>query len=548
MRRFSLVLLLSLAAVCVRPLLAGPPVATNLELEPEVPATLSLTPVAERWDGRGFMPLRVRIENRGRERLSWELFLTAGIGYGGSTLEQVAPIAAEGGEIVETVVYVPGAAVLQGGQRCTVSVRLSGPGAERAGAYMLGGNSESVLPTATVPALEGALFSATHGAPGERTEITTIEPARWPADWRVWSPFRRVVLTEREFSLLDGARRAALRDWVAMGGVLDLYPDQGRGEKRVDPHGHGVIRRNERTLADEAADTVKPLIMLPSPGIDDLRRARLVEVSSERRVSLEPEGGRLGVALFLLGFGVVIGPLNLFVFAPSGRRHRLFFTVPAIALGASALLAVYIVMKDGFGGEGARIGTVVLLPAENQAVVTQIQLSRTGVLTGTEFELPDDVVMERNGGQGQSWDPHFANSARSDRYERSLGRAGGDWFASRRVQEHTLRRLSPTRARVELVAGGEGGAAPVVQSSVGTILRDFRYTDTHGRGWGVAELAPGQRATLARVPSAAGERRGMFTARGGAAEGLAPIPTLGSIRWDEPQFLYLGSLVETRAP
>jgi hypothetical protein len=526
---------------------AGTPGTSVIPLDSEVPASISVTPVAERWDGRGFMPLLVRIENRGPRPLAWKLTFASGIGFGGDSLTHEVGMRVDGEERIETVIYVPGTGALDSGQRATINVRAEGPGAERAHSYMLHGNNDAVVNTATIPDLEAALFTATHGAPGITTEITAVEPERWPADWRVWAPFQRVVLTEKEFAALDGARQGALRDWVSMGGVLDLYPATSRQHEKVESRGLGVIRQRARSLSDEASDA-KLEANLPGSRVVDLYRVRAPEVPAERRQSLEPKRGTLGVALFLVAFGVVVGPLNLFVFAPAGRRHRLFLTMPAISLAASLLLAGYIVVQDGFGGEGALTGTVCLLPDSNQAVVTQTQIARTGVMAGTEFELADDIVLERKGQNSSAW-PHRAGG-RAEHYRRSQGYAGGDWFASRRVQEHVLRRLAPTRARIELVDGGGGDAAPVVQSSVGSVLRDFQYADEKGIVWGVDELPPGKKVTLARRPSPflGAAHSGFFSARGGAAEGLTPISTLGSIRWDEPEFLFVGPLVGARKP
>ena len=413
-----------------------------------------------------------------------------------------------------------------------------------------------MIPTATAPGLESKVFSAVYGAPGTQTEVVAVQPSLWPADWRVWSPFARVVLDETAYAELDGARRAALHDWVAMGGTLDIYPIGGGVHAEERRHGHGVIRRMEIGLVEQANLAIKPEVKLGRVEMADLQRGAAVQVSPERMEALKPKRDVLWVSIFLVGFGLLVGPVNLFWFAKSGRRQRLFFTVPVISLGASILLAGFIVMEDGFDGEGAMHGVVFLLPDTNQAVVTQFQFSRTGVLLGGGFDLPDDVLMAHTGGTNvqDNRDYHYSSDVRSVRYLRGDGRAGGDWFASRRLQFHELRRLVPTRARVELV-GGDAGGAPVVQSSLGAVLKAFRYLDAAGVLWEAPELAPGQRVTLRRSEIDSGAvteepdwRRGMFTASAGAADGLAPIATLDAIRWDAPEFLYTGQVVGARTP
>lgn len=531
---------------------AGAPSARAFHTEPEAQVTIQITPVTERWDGRGFMPVRMRIENHANERRSWDFNFTVNLGYSGNSLSQTTSLAADAQDAFETVVFIVGAGQLPAGQRAMLSISADGPNMSGHGAHLLHGNNDQVIATATTAKLEGPLFSATVGAPGMKTEITVIDPARWPADWRVWSPFQRVVLTDSELAGLDGARRGALREWVAMGGTLDIYPTPNGpatfGEGR---HGYGVVRRMTRSLAEEAALPTKPAVVLHYPDTNGLQRIMAEALSVARRETLRPARGTLGVAIFLTVFCLLIGPLNLFVFAPASRRHRLFFTVPALSLGASVALAGFIVVKDGFGGEGARHGTVLLLPEENQAIVTQMQIVRTGVLTGAGFDLPDDVEMERVNGPQINHYGYRNRNEQTERYERSPGRAGGDWFASRRAQEHLLRRLVPTRARVELVGGGVGAVAPVVQSSVGVVLRNLRYRDDANRLWGAAEVAPGQRVALSLQPreeSSEHPARGHFHARGGAAEGLTPIETLSSIRWDESEFLYAGPLAGVRKP
>ena len=201
-------------------------------------------------------------------------------------------------------------------------------------------------------------------------------------------------------------------------------------------------------------------------------------------------------------------------------------------------------VKDGFGGEGMQRGRVVLVPATNQALVVQQQMSRTGVMLGSRFSLPAGVVLTQDS-------VGTASVTQNTTYLRSDDGASGDWFKSRRVQGQKVLQLVPTRARVERVAGDRGmDAAPVVQSTVGTKLRDFRYRDPNGILWEADEVEPGRRVTLLRATrqSSSGLAAGEFSALGGAAEGLAPIVTLPAIRWSEPVFMYHGPMMEARKP
>ena len=103
--------------------------------------------------------------------------------------------------------------------------------------------------------------------------------------------------------------------------------------------------------------------------------------------------GTLITALLLVAFAVLVGPVNFFVFAGQGRRHRLFFTTPLISLGMSALLILYIVMKDGFGGDGYRVVLREVDQQENNSHLIQEQICRTGMLFSGSFELDNDLTI-----------------------------------------------------------------------------------------------------------------------------------------------------------
>jgi hypothetical protein len=192
---------------------------------------------------------------------------------------------------------------------------------------------------------------------------------------------------------------------------------------------------------------------------------------------------------------------------------------------------------------------VVLLPGENEAVVVQQQVVRTGMILRRSFKLPadTDLQLRLDGAPG----PQGTELVRQG------DMASGGWFASRAIQYHDLCRVTPTRARVDLVEGGKEGRAPVLQSSVGASLRQVHYRDEDGNLWLADELPPGRRVTLQRRydHSGAGPTMTALAARGVAlpaghfcAEGgpgdLAPIPTLASIRWTDKSVIYTGRVEE----
>jgi len=154
-------------------------------------------------------------------------------------------------------------------------------------------------------------------------------------------------------------------------------------------------------------------------------------------------------------FAILVGPVNLFVFAKSGQRHKLFITTPIISLAASLLLIALIIIQDGFGGSGMRRVLMEVRPdaGVNAAFIHQEQFCRTGVLTGSGFTI----------GTSATFEPVPIASSRWARYTDSPGTKGnfnlqpadgklsatGDWFQSRSEHGHILSAVISTRGRIE---------------------------------------------------------------------------------------------------
>lgn len=509
---------------------------SDVGMQSDAEAAIRLTAINSFWDGLGWQPVVVRIENRATQARTWELrFNSGGVFNRGAVVLTSTVISVPARSTSETVVFAPGPGRSGSPERTAMmQIKVTGPGVAVNQAHMSGSRDLDFVQAAVSPNMEMEVRRVTHAG---GLEIEQVNPASWPADWRVWSSFSRVVLARDDYDALDGARRNALREWVSQGGLLWLIPTGGRvkGEPAVETRlGLGAIHSSLDTLMKRAR-VDGSLRVTPWSSITEL-------VTEEDRRDWELKRPIVALVVFLVLFGIVLGPINVFVLAPASKRQRLFITVPALSLAASLLLGGVIVAKDGFGGAGVRRAVVVLVPGENKAVVFQQQVARTGVLLRKEFTLPADTLIGVSAGGAPG------NKQVQPR-ERDGDTAAGAWFTSRAVQSHDLRRITPTRARVELVEGGTEGRAPVVQSSVTTTLRDFRYVDSRGGQWTADEVPPGRRVPLSAAMNlaASGDAPGVFRAFGGATE-LAPLTTHAAIAWRDDSILYTGRIEATRQP
>ena len=294
-------------------------------------------------------------------------------------------------------------------------------------------------------------------------------------------------------------------------------------------------------------------------GLDDCPFPGRVEDYADWKSRLLPPF-ELNVRLlvgFLLGFVVLLLPVNFLWLAPFQKRHRVFITVPAISLLAGLGLVVLAVWTDGRGGTGIRNGLVLLGQEREGAVLYQEQLSRTGMVSSSSFSLPEDSTFL---------------VCRMDRHDafRSL-RAGeetaGDWFSSRSIQGHILQRWRFTDAGVFLQSGPEG--APVLLAKGFSPDGAVFYADKEGGYWMAPRIVAGTPVALVRAsakdfedwflsrisePSSNLEarmrevlrrREWFFTAAEGGSDFW--IPTLSQVRWIRDQMLYLGPVRQEEA-
>ncbi|MFD0892019.1 hypothetical protein KBB96_11380 [Luteolibacter ambystomatis] len=339
---------------------------------------------------------------------------------------------------------------------------------------------------------------------GSVTFASRFDARRMPDDWRAYSGYDHVIMTDDEWTTCSPGAKTALLAWIRLGGHLRIYTSTGTatglnlpvdtsfGSVKVEKTSGGALKLD--------APAVVNAILAKGP-----RSSQLESINNDynARWPLQDDFGKVGFnyAVFiviLIAFGVVVGPVNLFVFAKTGRRHRLFITTPLISLAASLLLVILILLQDGFGGRGVRVALMEVRPdnSENAAYIHQEQFSRTGVLTGVRFTLQDAAVISpvpiaednrwarlttTNGGGGNGYSANFVDGKLE---------TAGDWFQSRSEQGQILEAVIPTRGRIERATGG---GDPSLLSTFDFPIETLLFRDDSKQWWKATNVQPGSR-------------------------------------------------------
>ncbi len=354
-----------------------------------------------------------------------------------------------------------------------------------------------------------------------------------------------------DWNAASASLRLAVRDWVRAGGRLFVMARERTKladlPEELGALGLGRVALDEPLASDRLKGFSSKVIALdstPFPG----RTEDYLDWTSRL---LPPFELRIRLLLgLLLGFLILLLPVNLLWLAPVSKRHRLFVTVPAISLLACLGLVAFVLLTDGRGGIGIRNGLVLLGGAGESAVLYQEQLSRTGMVPSTRFVLPEDASLV------------VCKMDRHDAFRsfRSGVETAGDWFSARSIQGHALQRWLPTSAGVTLQAGS--GDAPVLVAEGFASTGPVFYADKNGDYWTAPKLPAGMPVALVRASDGAFEdwfgrcvfepssnlqarmrealqRRDWFFA---VAEGAPDfwVSTLPQLRWVRDQMVYLG--------
>jgi hypothetical protein len=348
--------------------------------------------------------------------------------------------------------------------------------------------------------------SSTYYGGGSRAFSSKFDPKQIPDDWRAFSGFDTVMLTESDWADVPPGSRNAIVSWVRLGGQLIVFssstPTPASLGLPTDP-GFGEV--GVRPIASDLRLDAKATVNLAYSKRFTKHRLQAITDDFSSTWPLQKSFGEKSFnyilfVVILLAFGILVGPVNLFVFAKSGRRHRLFVTTPLISIGTSLILIALIVFEDGFGGNGTRLVLMEVRPDENQnaAFIQQEQFSRTGVMTSPSFSVETPALIAPVPLASTRWARLTTGYGASGNYDLQPASgavfANGDWFQSRSEQGQLVTAVLPTRGRIEATAD-----TTKLISTFDFPIETLLYLDPSGQWHRAEKIAKGQPAKLTPV-------------------------------------------------
>ena len=361
----------------------------------------------------GCVPYQVTIRNDRNVAGTWHMNFqgTANTSSLGATaLEEDLSVAPNASGTFDLLVPLPVVSAERGGTSLNVGV--DGPGFNTGYgnffAYFYTNNTSvrspftlighEVLGTVGTSPLEA--YDKTKGSEfyGSIVEVKSL-----PSDWRGYAGVASFILSDTEWLALSATQREAVCDYVAQGGHLSLFTTQNieartpelqlpEPDGQPGPYGFGTISLVFSVSFPPEPETLRSVI--------DEHPAASAQNVDEGFSSwdLRQMVGTIAVSgafilTFVVLFGSLVGPINLFVFARGKNRIRLFWTTPLISLAACLALIAGILLTDGLGGSGKQMIAIFSLPGTHREAVVQEQVARTAVLFSNAWRSDQNYLI-----------------------------------------------------------------------------------------------------------------------------------------------------------
>ncbi|MBL8901089.1 MAG: hypothetical protein JNM84_25910 [Planctomycetes bacterium] len=475
---------------------------------------------------RGWVPVKISIENYGS--LAREIDLRGTLPFSSQELEIEQSIALAPGETRELEWLVP----LFPSPRRDLSLRLEsgfhqvwmgqvGPShgldLEARAAVVAGPRETASAAPYWLESWKSGRGVAGEADDGKRCDWVRTTYAELPFSMRALSSLDLVIL-DAEDALPEERVLDLLARHVAAGGTLAVLGEIGAEQLPQHAAFAGAFEpRFERARAQRVTmhSMGLGLLLFGEPALDDLRteecellgravaaQRSCVPVPSQpgrrneaRGASAMPKLSELGhlpvreILFVLLGFAVLIGPLNFWFVQRLSRPVLLLVTVPLLSLCFGVVLLGITFAREGFSTRIASRSLTVLDQREQRRATVEWRAFYSPLTPGTALSPRAGTAL------------HLAAEAKLSphrlRYliDAGSGALAGAYLPSRRETRHVAIEES---ACAERLVFERQGAALRVANLLGVTLRALEVYDSAGERHVLAEpLAPGASASLA---------------------------------------------------
>ncbi|MDZ7616838.1 MAG: hypothetical protein U1E05_07540 [Patescibacteria group bacterium] len=358
--------------------------------------------------------------------------------------------------------------------------------------------------------------------PEERLALfrSELPVSQWSPNWLGYSCYDAILCTAKEAEEMPPRVRLAVRRYVECGGMLFIHgqsvPAAFSANGTSDGKGGFYLGMGHvlPTLSGDHNDWDATFQKL----LDTKIHVYTAEESPANRHDLLVAGAEVpvrGLFLLVLVFGLIIGPVNLWLLSWYRRRVWLWWNVPAISAVTCLLVFGYSLASEGWAGRG-KTATLTLLDEATRRATTVGYVSYYNPLApgGLQFDLDTDVAMldaERN-----SW-RHYRHQATGLRFvdwTHGQHMATG-WMKARVPAYLQLRKNADRRERLTVEPQTDGSLKVV--NALGAGIKRLCLADAEGRVFEGADIPAGAERTLVRsdasLPDEAnpGRMRTIFT-------------------------------------
>ncbi|MGJ8634525.1 MAG: hypothetical protein ACSHX7_11470 [Luteolibacter sp.] len=360
----------------------------------------------------------------------------------------------------------------------------------------------SALDTETATRLSGSSYRGSSSG----TFASKFNPKQLPNDWRAYSGFDTMMLSEQDLANIPPGARNAILSWVRLGGQLVVFSNSTTNPRELGlPADPSFGQIQIKTIPNDSRLDPKQTVNIAFGEKSTTPRTKVLTSDFNSGWPLQKAFGEKSFnyvifIIILIIFGIVVGPVNLFVFAKSGQRHRLFITTPIISVTTSLILIALIIFQDGFGGDGSRLVLMEVRPdaGQNAAFVYQEQFSRTGVMTSPGFTVENSAFISPVPIAASRWARFTTDYQSSGTFDLqpSGGKlfATGSWFQSRSEQGQLISTVVPTRGRIE-----QGSNPAELISTFDFPIKTLLYRDQSGQYFRAENITKGKPIQLTEI-------------------------------------------------